>query len=275
MERSVEFLSAMKSPAAIVIGAASLAAIVGVACGVMQSSSDNPSAPNASQSPIAQSSPATATPTGSAPASTQPNSSTSGTPAASESKQSTAEPSTDEPSPGTRTLESCVVRMAVVNDPNPPLNVRSDPSTTANNVVAQLKNGAMVTVVNEANGWLEIAEPKGWISKQRTQHGCNQKVERVRFGTGGTSATITDQFIGTGSHRYIFTASKGQTMTVTGKTGPFPFVIAPGGKPLVGGTPGDEDRTRWTGQLPQSGEYAIELDSNFRGYDYSFTVTVQ
>lgn len=165
--------------------------------------------------------------------------------------------------------------MVVVNDPESPLNVRSSPTTATNNVVGQLKNGAIVTVTNEANGWFEITEPlKGWISKQRTKHGCNQKVERVRFDSNGASVTIADQFIGTGSHRYILTASKGQTMTVTGKTGPFPFVIGPGGKPLVGGTPGDENRTRWTEQLPQSGEYAIELDSNFRGYEYAFTVTI-
>jgi antitoxin (DNA-binding transcriptional repressor) of toxin-antitoxin stability system len=165
--------------------------------------------------------------------------------------------------------------MAQVNDPESPLNVRSAPSTETGEVVGQLRNGTFVTVADEQNGWFRITTPtKGWISKQQTESGCNQKVERVQFGAGASAATIGDRFIGTGTHQYLFRVSQGQTLTIARRNGPFPTVTNPDGKVLVAG-PDDEDRSTWSTETTQAGDYTISLDSNYRGYKYGFRVEVK
>ncbi|NJP10698.1 MAG: SH3 domain-containing protein [Leptolyngbyaceae cyanobacterium RU_5_1] len=172
-----------------------------------------------------------------------------------------------------RELQSCVITMAVVNDTEPPLNVRSAP-TNDSDKIAELENGAFVSVATEQNGWFQITEPiQGWIAKSRTRNGCNRKVENVSFAAGETSAIIRDRFIGTGNHQYRFNARKGQILTITSRQGPLPRVIAPGDKPLVDGP--DDQRTRWSGELQHNGDYTVELDSNFRGYEYSFQVEIK
>jgi predicted secreted protein len=164
--------------------------------------------------------------------------------------------------------------MAIVNDPEPPLNVRSAPTNEKANVVDQLENGTFLSVIKEQNGWLQITEPtKGWVAKSRTSHGCNQKVERVNFGKGEQASRITDRFIGTGSHQYLFQAREGQSMTITVQDGPFPLVTGPNGQTLVAGP--DDQRRQWTGVLPATGDYTVQLDSNFRGYPYGFTVEIR
>ncbi len=64
--------------------------------------------------------------------------------------------------------------QTLVTDPNPPLNVRSSPVTAKDNVVGSLKNGTLVTVVNENEGWLQISQPsRGWIYENLTVTTCN------------------------------------------------------------------------------------------------------
>ncbi len=164
--------------------------------------------------------------------------------------------------------------MAVVNDPESPLNVRSTPDTTADNIVGQLKNKTYVTVVKEQDGWFQITTPtKGWVAKNRTDSGCNQKVERITLNDSTQPVTISDRFVGTGSHRYVINASAGQTIIVDRNRGPMPSLIAPDGTFLLEG-PLEEKRQQWRGKLAQTGEYVLELDSNFKGYKYTFSVEV-
>ncbi len=64
--------------------------------------------------------------------------------------------------------------QTLVTDPNPPLNIRSSPVAAKDNVVGSLKNGTLVTVVNENEGWLQIAQPsRGWIYEDLTVTTCN------------------------------------------------------------------------------------------------------
>lgn len=161
--------------------------------------------------------------------------------------------------------------MARVNDPNPPLNVRSSPNTDASSkIVGQLQNGTYVSVEEEQSGWLRINEPAGWIAKSRTESNCNLKVERVELGRGQSSATISDRFIGTGSHEYRMNLTKGQRITLTGSK-IIPWVVAPNGKFLNE----RDNESSWSGELPETGNYTLMLDSNYKGYAYSFTVKVQ
>lgn len=262
----------------VVASAIGLATLAGITVACSQSSVTEPPSASTSASPIATpASPSTLNPS---PPNPSPLSPSPLNPSPSVAPKTTVQKQTTETIPGAspaanRTIESCVIKMALVNDPNPPLNVRSAPTTEGDNVVGQLKNDTLVTVSDDQNGWLHIKSPlKGWISKQQTSNGCNQKVESLSLGTDGTAMQIADRFIGTGSHRYLFPVTKGQTLTLTRDRGPFPMLIAPDGTVLLGHEK-DETRSTWSGALTQTGDYTIELESNFRGYRYAFSAQVK
>lgn len=170
----------------------------------------------------------------------------------------------------------CEISMAVVEDPDPPLNVRSAPQVQDGNIVGQLPNGTFVSVVDEQNGWLQISDPvPGWVAKNRTRSSCPNVVQSIQFFPGGNSARVTGEIIGGGSHSYTRSAEAGQTLTVESETSVFPRIITPDGQ-LLG-----EDRAtvggqqKWSGQLPTSGTYTFQLDSNFRGFEYDFLVILE
>ncbi|MGB3237470.1 MAG: SH3 domain-containing protein [Geitlerinemataceae cyanobacterium] len=167
---------------------------------------------------------------------------------------------------------SCKISMAQVNDPDGPLNVRSQPDASVNNIVGQLQNGTMVTVESEANGWLQITNPiSGWISQKRTDSSCNQKASRVKFAPGSVSFDLRDRILGSGNHRYLFEASAGQSLTLTAREGPLPIVLTPEGTELNAETTSNGAST-WTGQLSTSGEYTLDFPSNFRGFTYETSI---
>jgi Bacterial SH3 domain len=176
--------------------------------------------------------------------------------------------------PASREVQKCVIQMAKVTDVDSPLNVRSVPSTTTTeNIVGTLKNGTYVTVVEEQPEWFRISTPsKGWIARSKTEHTCGVKVEQVGFGAGQESILIDDRFIGAGNHEYRFNLQQGQEITVTSQQGPLPSLLAPDGKPL---TDMQGEKATWTGTAPATGDYALVLESNFKGYKYRFTLTAR
>ena len=270
----------------IVAGATTLAATLGVSLGVMQSrslqvisqdlsphNSSQTIAPNATLSQIPQpvvksteASTAALAPTPEQPEEAKtPSSVASVTPQSKIATEKTLQP------------EFCTrANMAIVNDPNPPLNVRSSPRVAANNIVGQLQNGSRVSVVNERNGWLQINRPmRGWVAKNRTEISCTKMRVRISFPSGGNSATVRDRIIGGGEHEYLLRLAKGQTMTLTSNQGPFPTIIAPNGRILAGDPYTDSDRSQWRGRLPLSGDYTLQFESNGEGFEYGFTVQVK
>ena len=163
--------------------------------------------------------------------------------------------------------------MAKVNDPNPPLNVRAAPNATSGEIVGEVNNGTYVTIAEEKDGWFRIKDPvEGWIAASRTDSTCNVKDERVQFGQGENSATIDGRFIGGGTHTYRFNLAKGQRVTVMSDRGVLPTIIAPDGKELS--SINDEKRS-WQGTLATSGEYTLQFDSNYKGYEYKFTIAAE
>ena len=220
----------------------------------------------------------TATPTVTPTPTTTPTAAPTPTPTATPTPTVTQAPTTAQnPEPELQPADirtiSCITTTAVVDDPDAPLNVRSSPVT--GNVVGQLDNGAIVTVEREADNWLEISDPvKGWVSKNLTQSSCNQKVARVSFPAGPTSFTLDDRIVGTGNHQYLMTASQGQTLTLKAQDGQLPFVISPNGQEITGGV-GYAGAVDWSGALPESGEYRIELTSNFRGFTYNTAIDLR
>ncbi|MEL7034924.1 MAG: SH3 domain-containing protein [Cyanobacteria bacterium J06592_8] len=169
-------------------------------------------------------------------------------------------------------VENCRISMAVVDDPEPPLNVRSSPEVKNGNIVGQLDNNTFISVLSEDQGWLQISSPvEGWVAKNRTQSSCANIEKPINFLPDGNSAIIRGEIIGGGSHRYFLNAEAGQTLTVESRQQVFPRIVTPDGQ-LLAGDPYTENLEEWTGELSQTGEYTLELDSNFRGYEYEFLV---
>ncbi len=263
----------------IIAGATILAATVGVTLGVMRSQNSQPTVSNQQIAPNVTLSP---TPE---PEISTPPSSTAIAPETSQPTEETKTPSSvASVTPQPRVAKAASLKkevctranMAIVADPNPPLNVRSSPKVEPDNIVGNLENGTRVSVVSDRNGWFQINSPvKGWIAKNRTQSSCTRMRVRVSFASGGNSATISDRIIGGGEHQYLLRLRKGQTMSVNSNKGSFPTIIAPDGKILAGDPYTDADRSEWTGNLPVSGDYKLQFESNGAGFEYGFSVQVK
>jgi hypothetical protein len=170
----------------------------------------------------------------------------------------------------------CKITQAVVSDPNPPLNVRSKPQVSDSDVVGKLKNDTFVSVVQEQDGWLRITDPvPGWIAKNRTESSCASVKQQINFLPGGDAAIVKGRIIGGGSHSYLIRATKGQTMTVKNRKQVFPSIFTPDGKLFAGDPNTQGTKTEWAGKMPVTGNYTFQLDSNFRGYEYEFSVRLQ
>lgn len=173
-------------------------------------------------------------------------------------------------------VTGCRISMAVVDDPEPPLNVRSTPEVVNGNIVGQLDNNTFVSVVEEQKGWFKISNPvEGWIAGNRTRSSCANVEKSINFLPGGNSAVIQGEIVGGGSHRYRLNGEAGQTLTVESRRQVFPRIVTPDGKLLAGDPSTDSSQKEWTGKLPTTGQYILELDSNFRGFEYEFWVQVQ
>ena len=77
--------------------------------------------------------------------------------------------------PATPSAAASGICRAIVNDPNPPLNVRSGPST-GQPVVGSVDNGAPVTIAERQGGWLRITAPvAGWVAGNLVGETCGDR----------------------------------------------------------------------------------------------------
>lgn len=170
-------------------------------------------------------------------------------------------------------LEECVVTMAQVNDPRPPLSIRDAPSPQGN-VIGEANDGQIIDVAGTQGEWFAVTAPvQGWAPRSLTNYACNEKVARVAFPRGKRDLDLAGSFVGTGNHQYKLRASKNQTLTLTNLSGPMPVLTTPDNQVLFSG-PDEGDPSKWSGKLPSDGDYLLKIDSTFRGYEYRFNVRV-
>lgn len=269
----------LKNSQIIILGLAGLSTAIGVAWATIQSGSMRVSNPPVTESPLSDEKTISAVPKTSleSPAiesqkfEPQPTQNSavklSLIPANSNQK---VEPALIEPP-----AAGCQISMAVINDPSPPLNVRSHPGVTDSKIVGTLNNNTFVSVAETQNGWLRITTPvAGWIAKNRTESSCPNVKQEINFLPGGSEAIVKGRIIGGGSHSYQIRATKGQTMTVRNRKNVFPQIVSPNGK-LLTKNPEIDHQTEWTGKILVTGNYTFQLDSNFQGYEYEFLVKVR
>lgn len=278
----------------LIISATILSTMFGVSCATLQSSPPEKQAANTNS---AQTSPTNPTKTNPASPTNNPTPPVNASPIpeapANISKRNT---DTDESEINTKPLpkpvqpvkndpiaispptEGCKITTALISDPNPPLNVRSSPKVANDNIVDKLDNGKIVFVTEEKDGWLKITQPQGWISKNQTESSCPSVNQRINLDNNQNTAIVKGRIIGGGSHTYIINANQGQTITLKSNSGPLPLVFADSDtnrqKELSGGA-GMTNKSNWSDKLPVTGDYILELDSNFQGFKYDFSIEIK
>ncbi len=170
----------------------------------------------------------------------------------------------------------CKITMAIVDDPEPPLNVRSSPEVREGNIVDQLNNDTFVSVADGQYGWLRITDPAtGWIAKNRTRSTCARVDRNIIFSPDSDVVTVKGQIIGTGSHSYRLRMIQGQTITIKNFGDVFPAIINPDGQLMARDPNLEGSKGEWRSIIPVSGVYTLQLDSNLRGFEYEFLVQIQ
>ena len=101
------------------------------------------------------------------------------------------------------------------------------------------------------------------------------RTRRVRFQRGRTTAVLRGAVVRGTVDNYILGASAGQTMTVhiTSRENNAVFAIyAPHGG---GALDGAMETTDWSGELPHSGDYTIEVSGTRGNATYTLEVTIR
>ncbi|ABW30647.1 serine/threonine protein kinase [Acaryochloris marina] len=159
-----------------------------------------------------------------------------------------------------------------VNDPNPPLNIRSSPEVSPNNIVATADNGTPLSVLGSQGKWLQIQSPDGWVSKNLTRQVCPLGANRVRFAPGATEAVLTQTLNQHERQPFLLQAQAQQTMTVRLTRGSVEVqVLDPQGRVIAQAdrqTPVDKTT------LPTNGDYTIAVENQQPGAE-QFSVDVE
>lgn len=101
--------------------------------------------------------------------------------------------------------------------------------------------------------------------------------KRVRFARGRTTATLKNSVVRGTQDRYTLEARAGQKMNVriTSLERNAVFTIyTPAGRTLEGAGEG-QDARNWSGKLPESGDYLIEVGGTRGNATYTLTVSVR
>ncbi|HYY58301.1 MAG TPA: hypothetical protein VE842_13285 [Pyrinomonadaceae bacterium] len=101
------------------------------------------------------------------------------------------------------------------------------------------------------------------------------RTRRVRFARGRTTTVIKDAVVRGTRDRYVLRASAGQTLIahITSLENNAVFdIYARGGKRILDGA---QETTDWTGELPRSGDYVIEVGGTRGNASYTLEVTIR
>jgi hypothetical protein len=104
-----------------------------------------------------------------------------------------------------------------------------------------------------------------------------EKVQRVRFARGRTTAVLKGAAVRGTQDRYILGARRGQTMIVhiTSRENNAVFAILGPDATALNGAEEGADATDWTGTLPLNGDYSIWVGPTRGNATYTLEVTIR
>lgn len=161
------------------------------------------------------------------------------------------------PSPITEVIPLPANCRVTVNDPNPPLNVRSSPEVAPDNIVATVDNGTPLSVLGTQGRWLKIQSPDGWVSQNLTQQVCRLAEKWVRFSPGAIGTQLAQTLNQHDQQPFLLRAQAQQTMTLRLISGIVEVqVFDPQGRLIAqANRQTDVDRA----ELPLNGDYKITV----------------
>lgn len=110
----------------------------------------------------------------------------------------------------------CVTSTGYVNDPNPPLNVRSSPDIRSDNIVYSVANGQELWLIARSGDWFRVKNPRSygpknvWVAAAFIDWACNSAKETVNT----FPATIKKRIPPMGEHSYFLQLKKGQKLSI-------------------------------------------------------------
>jgi len=104
-----------------------------------------------------------------------------------------------------------------------------------------------------------------------------EKVQRVRFARGRTTAVLKGAVVRGTQDRYILGARRGQTMIIhiTSRENNTVFAILGPDATALNGAEEGADATDWTGTLPLNGDYSIWVGPTRGNATYTLEVTIR
>lgn len=102
--------------------------------------------------------------------------------------------------------------------------------------------------------------------------------ERIKFPRGRTSTVISNAVLREDIDQYLIGARAGQRMKVeiTSVEGNAAFQIQrPSDKGMLQGATWEDDATRWNGELPETGDYVIEVAPTRGNATYRLKVEIR
>lgn len=102
--------------------------------------------------------------------------------------------------------------------------------------------------------------------------------QKVRFGRGTSSTTISGAVIRGERDRYYLGAKTGQTMTVkisSLENNAVFQVYRPGEQEALAGAGEEDDATKWSGELPEDGDYVIVVGGTRGNATYKLTISIK
>ena len=208
---------------------------------------------------------------------------------------------------------ACPILQAVVDDPEPPLNIRSSPEVRPDNIIGTLQNGFWLSIQEISGDWFRVPLPNdsknsGWVVRSRTYYDCTFFREEITL-----PALIEGKILGGGTHKYVFNLTKGQKFSIRAidpyKDYPkdiigIPIVTDALGKPLPSyrriyidkpyfvnsarkvpaaydayyrcfSKDGKTCPDDFSWIVEESGQYILSLDSNFKGFNYQIVLGLE
>ncbi len=145
---------------------------------------------------------------------------------------------------------------------------------TRGSQISLLPNSNVQNQITSSNSTAAIAQPQpnikpSTVERSRTAIApISVQTKRINFATGSIGATVRDFTDANQLTRYVLWCGSSQRMSIKVTEGSINMnVIAPDGNPIGRGT------TEWQGQLPQDGDYIVEIRGSGSSV-YQFSIEV-
>lgn len=174
---------------------------------------------------------------------------------------------------------SVIIGFVLARSSQPPLEQRvaeqtissTPPSSPPTEIPQTVKDAALDPPFADPISPLKTARQAQLTPLNGELQGETVETERVRFRPGATGTTVSGSVASNQRKRYLLRSLEGQQFTVQVVQGDVEIAVVDPSGQILGIVSAGE--TKWQGQLPSTGDYAVEITSP-AGSNYAVTVEV-